>query len=126
VANEKPKPGDWVWVRIIEQNLYEYGRFLGERGGYWRVNCVGTRYDFAQDEVELARAPAPFTDWENGSSDDAEELERLRSKIKTVVPYVTATITPTSISQDEWISVHRGRAVSSVRQLEQLEDMATL
>ena len=61
--------------------------------------------------------------------DDAQKkLERLREKVRSVVPYVTATLGPGSTIPSEkrkdWVEVHKGRAFSSNNQLEGLLKLA--
>lgn len=56
----------------------------------------------------------------------ATELEKLKSRIRSIVPYVTATIDPHFRWKGDWCEIHRGRAFSSLRQLEHLEKMASL
>jgi hypothetical protein len=50
-------------------------------------------------------------------------LEELIQRIEDTIPYVQATLSPYSpvdTSNPEWIAVHKGRARSSVNQLEAL------
>lgn len=64
---------------------------------------------------------------------DKEKLARLIEQIKIIVPYVTATISPNNAFGVEritgaadpnntldWMAIHKGRASSSMRQLEHL------
>jgi hypothetical protein len=51
-----------------------------------------------------------------------EKLKRLCSMIETIVPYVDATLQnrlPVK-DQPDWLEVHKGRAFSSVSQLDNL------
>jgi len=57
---------------------------------------------------------------------DAEKLAALVEKIKSVVPYVTATVAPWGHEEvkPDWIAIHKGRANSSHSQLEGLRIFA--
>lgn len=56
------------------------------------------------------------------------ELEALARNVLTVAPYVSATLSPGNTfpapDRADWVEVHRGRAVSSGRQLDALEAQA--
>lgn len=56
--------------------------------------------------------------------DTSTELEKLKSCVRSTVPYVTATINPHFRWKGDWCEIHRGRAFSSLQQLEHLEKMA--
>lgn len=61
-------------------------------------------------------------DWED-LQECVNALNKLIERIEAIVPYVTATLSSGSsveTSDPDWAAVHRGRAVSSCRQLEGL------
>lgn len=78
--------------------------------------------------MECFRCPECGHAVEVPPEDCREAYKQLCDKIKTVVPYVLATINRNNCfsvkEKSEWIEVHAGRAASSHRQLEHLLKLA--